>query len=223
MKHRITRIAIGAVIATLMLSGCGRETQQKLVETQQQLAVATNEIAAARAELAEVRTQMETQVSELKQTVAKLTDEKTAAENQATSLKGELENTQKQSEQDKANLTDQVKQVSDRLDEVNRKLAELEHTHATTVTHLQAMRAEYVKLTNEKDELEATLHDLHALNRQVRLVKQEIHARKVEERERLDRAEFAMGNHGYLLKGGSWVTPAVPGKYPLTQEMHFAE
>jgi len=223
MKNRIIGLTVSAVSAAILLSGCGRETEQKLEQTQQQLAAATNEIAATRAELTEVKTKMEAQVSELKQTVSKLTDEKAEAEKTVSSLKGELESTQQQFQQDKANLTDQLKQVTDRLTEVDRKLADLEKTHATTVAHLQAMREEYVKLTNEKSALEAMLHDLRSLKEQIRIVKQEMYNKRVEERKRLDRAEFAMGNHGYLLKDGSWVTPRTPGKYPLTQDIHFAE
>jgi len=223
MKSKIIGLTLGIVAAAILLSGCGRETEQKLAETQQQLAAATNEIAVTRAELAEVRTQMEAQVSELKQTVNKLTDEKAAADKQIASLKSEMESNQRQSQQEKADLTDRLKQVSDRLAQVDRQLADLEKTHATTITHLQAMREEYVKLTNEKNALESMLHDLHALTQQIRVVKQEMHAKKVEERKRLDRAEFAMGNHGYLLKDGSWVQSRTPGKYPLSQEIHFTE
>ena len=65
------------------------------------------------------------------------------------------------------------------------------------------MREEYVRLTNEKAALEAKLHDLKALKEQMSVVKQELHQKKVEERKRLDRAEFAMGNHGFLMKDGS--------------------
>jgi chromosome segregation ATPase len=223
MPSKIIGLVAGAVGALVLLVGCGRETEQKLEQTQQQLAAATNEIAAARAEIVDVRTQMEAQVTELQATVAKLTDEKAAAEQQVTSLESELASTQQQFRRDKADLTGQLNDVTDRLAEVDRKLADLEKTHATTVAHFQAMREEYVKLTNEKIALESMLHDLRALQQQERVVKQEMHAKKVEERKRLDRAEFAMGNHGYLLKNGSWVTTRVPGKYPLTEELHFLQ
>jgi len=217
------RITLGALSAMILLSGCGRETEQKLEQTQQQLAAATNEIAATRAELAEVKTKMEAQVADLKQTVTTLTNEKAEAEKQVSSLKSELENTRQQFQQEKVTLTDQLKQLADRLTEVDQKLADLEKTHATTVAHLQAIREEYVKLTNEKNALETMLHDLRSLKEQIRVVKQEMYNKRVEERKRLDRAEFALGNHGYLLRNGSWVTPRTPGKYPLTQEIHLAE
>ena len=68
--------------------------------------------------------------------------------------------------------------------------------------------------------LEAKLHDLKALKEQIIVVKNELHQKKVEELKRLDRAEFAMGNHGYLLKGGSWVVERTPGSYPLNQDLY---
>ncbi|HUI06757.1 MAG TPA: hypothetical protein VL486_07100 [Verrucomicrobiae bacterium] len=216
-------IASGALSAVILLSGCGRETEQKLEQTQQQLAAATNEIAATRAELAEVKTKMEAQVSDLKQTVAKLSDEKADAVKKASVLQSELASTQQQFQRERADLTGKLKEVTDRLTEVDQKLADLEKTHATTVAHLQAMREEYVKLTNQKNALEAMLHDLRSLKEQIRIVKQDMYNQRVAERKRLDRAEYAMGNHGYLLKNGSWVAPRVPGKYPLTQEIHLPE
>ena len=82
------------------------------------------------------------------------------------------------------------------------------------------MREEYVKLTDEKAVLEAKLHNLKALKEQIHVVKQELHQKKVEERQRLDRAEYAMGNHGYLFKDGSWVVERAPGSYPLSQEIY---
>ena len=56
---------------------------------------------------------------------------------------------------------------------------------------------------------------------QVKARMAELKARqKVEERKRLDRAEFAMGNHGFLMKEGVWAVARTPGKYPLSQEMY---
>jgi chromosome segregation ATPase len=123
-------------------------------------------------------------------------------------------------EQEKITMENQVKSLTDQIAQVNQKLTDLQNTHATTVSHLQAMREEYVKLTDQKTALEAKLHDLKALREQVVVVKQELHEKKVEERKRLDRAEFAMGNHGYLMKEGTWAVARTPGKYPLNQEMY---
>ena len=83
-----------------------------------------------------------------------------------------------------------------------------------------AMRDEYVRLNNEKVALEAKLHDLKALKEQIVVVKQEAHQKKVEESKRLDRAEYAMGNHGYFVKDGSIVVERTPGSYPLNQELY---
>jgi chromosome segregation ATPase len=123
-------------------------------------------------------------------------------------------------EQDKTNMTSELQVLTGQIEEVNQKLANLEKTHAQTVTHLQAMRKEYVKLTNDKAALEARLHDLKALKEQIGVVKQELHEKKVEELKRLDRAEFAMGNRGYLLRGGEWAVERKPGSYPLNQELY---
>src|ERR1043166_4778347 len=202
MKLRIVRLGIGLVSAGMLLTGCGSD--QKLEETQRQLATATNEVAAARAETTEVRTQMQAKVDQLQA-------EKADTEKKMSSLKTEMESKQQQLqasvdalEQDKTNMTSELKVLSDRIAQVNQKLTDLENTHATTVAHLQAMREEYVKLTSERAALEAKLHDLKALKEQIYVVKQELHQKKVEESKRLERAEYAMGNHGFLLKDGSW-------------------
>ena len=117
-------------------------------------------------------------------------------------------------------LTADIKTVNQQLAGVNQKLADLEKTHATTVGHLTAMREDYVALTKEKVSLESRLHDLTALKEQLQLVKQEIYQRKVDERKRLDRAEAALGNGGFLMKSGTWSAPHYSGKYPLTEDIH---
>lgn len=225
MRFNVVAMGIGVAGAVLLLAGCGRE--EKLKETQQQLTTATNELASARAEAVEVKTQMQAKVDDLQQNISKLTQQKADTEKQMESLKADLE--QKLAEQqskvrsletDKSNLTTDVKSLNDQIADVNAKLADLTRTHTQTVTHLQAMREEYVKLTAEKAVLEAKLHDLHALKDQITVVKNELHQKKVEELQRLDRAEFAMGNHGYLLKEGSWSVERTPGTYPLNQDLY---
>jgi chromosome segregation ATPase len=225
MRFNVVAMGVGVAGAVMLLVGCGRD--EKLQETQQQLTTATNELAAARAEAVDVKTQMQAKVDELQTNISKLTQQKADTEKQMESLKADLERKlqEQQSkvqslETDKANLTSDVKSLNDQIADVNQKLAELTKTHAQTVTHLQAMREEYVKLTTEKAVLEAKLHDLRALKEQITVVKNELHQKKVEELRRLDRAEFAMGNHGYLLKEGSWVTERTPGNYPLNQDLY---
>jgi chromosome segregation ATPase len=225
MRFNVVAMGIGVAGAVILLAGCGRD--EKLQETQQQLTTATNELAAARAEAVEVKTQMQAKVDDLQLNITKLTQQKADTEKQMESLKADLE--QKLQEQqskvqsletDKANLTSDVKSLNDQIADVNQRLADLTKTHEQTVTHLQAMREEYVKLTAEKALLEAKLHDLRALKEQIVVVKNELHEKKVEELKRLDRAEFAMGNHGYLLKEGTWVTEHTPGSYPLNQDLY---
>jgi chromosome segregation ATPase len=226
MRCRIAWLGMGLIGAAMLLAGCGQD--QKLQETQQQLTTATNDLAAARAETSQVKTQMQAKVDELQQNISKLTEEKTDTEKQMQSIKADLEQKVQQQqakvdtlEQDKTSMTSELKVLSDQLGRVNERLASLQKTHATTVSHLQAMREEYVILTNQKAALEAKLNDLGALKAQITVVKQEMHVKKVEELKRLDRAEFAMGNHGYLLKEGSWTTVTqAPGSYPLSQELY---
>jgi chromosome segregation ATPase len=214
-------VGIGLVSAMMLLAGCGQN--QKLQETQQQLTTATNELAAARVEVAEVKTQMQVKVSELQQNISKLTEEKTDVEKRMESLQTELEGQRTRVhslETDNSNLTVQMTSLNGQLADTNQKLTDLQNTHAQTVSHLQAMREEYVKLTAEKAVLEAKLHNLKALKEQVTVVKLELHQKKVDELRRLDRAEFAMGNHGYLFKDGSWAVERRPGNYPLNQDLY---
>ena len=228
MRFSMAMRGMGVVGAALLFVGCGQS--QKLQETQQQLTTATNELAAARAEAVEVKTQMQVKVDELQQNISKLTQQKADTEKQMESMKADLE--QKLQEQqskvhsletDKQNLTADVKTLDDQIADINQKLADLTKTHAQTVQHLQAMREEYVKLTTEKAALEAKLHDLKALKEQIVVVKNELHQKNVEEMKRLDRAEYAMGNHGYLLKDGSWVTARTPISYPLNQDLYHIQ
>jgi|SRR5579859_3057993 len=225
MRSHVVKFGIGLVNAAVLLVGCGQD--QKLEETRQQLATATNELAAARTETTQIKTQMQAKVDELQQNVTKLTDEKTDVEKKMQSIQADLEQKlqEQQSktgilEQDKANLTAELKVMTAQIEQVNQQLSDLEKTHATTISHLQAMREEYVKLTNDKAALEAKLHDLKSLKAQIVVVKQEQHQKKVEELQRLDRAEFAMGNRGFLMKEGTWSVARTPGSYPLSQELY---
>src|SRR5882724_498527 len=225
MKRDVIGFGIGMLGAALLLAGCGSD--QKLEQTQQRLATATNELVAARTETSTVKTQMQAKVDELQQTISKLTDEKADTEKKMASLKTDMDSQLQQKQaavdaltQDKSNMTSELKVITDQLADVNQKYADLEKTHATTVAHLQAMRDEYVRLNNEKVALEAKLHDLKALKEQIVVVKQELHQKRVEESKRLDRAEYAMGNHGYFVKDGYIVVERTPGSYPLNQELY---
>jgi len=231
MKHGMIRTGIGMLGAAMLLAGCG---DQKLEQTQQQLATATNELAAARVETSTVKTQMQAKVDELQGTISKLNDEKADTEKKMSSLQADIESQRQQFQaklqdeqpkvdalaQDKTNMVNELKVLTDQIADVNQRYADLEKTHATTVAHLQAIREEYVRLNNEKIALDAKLHDLKALKEQITIVKQELHQKKVEESKRLDRAEYAMGNHGYFVKDGAIVVARTPGSYPLNQELY---
>jgi regulator of replication initiation timing len=176
MRINVVAMGIGVAGAVMLLAGCGRD--EKLQETQQQLTTATNELAAARAEVVEVKTQMQVKVDELQQNISKLTagegryreadgvaQGRPGAEAGGAAVEGPLARNG-QGEPD-----DGVKSLNDQIADVNQKLADLTKTHAQTVSHLQAMREEYVKLTAEKAVLEAKLHDLKALKEQITVVK----------------------------------------------------
>ncbi|HTS20074.1 MAG TPA: hypothetical protein VMP11_21040 [Verrucomicrobiae bacterium] len=225
MKRGVIIVGMGFVSALVLLAGCGQD--QKLQETQQQLTVATNELAQVKAEVVTIKTQMQVQVEALQENLTKLTQEKMSTERQMRSMQTDLqqkldaEQTKSHSlETQNADLTTQLKTVNDQLADVSQKLADLTKTHETTIAQYQAMREDYVKLTAERAVLEAKLHDLKALKDQIVVVKNELHQKRVEELKRLDRAEYAMGNHGYLLKDGSWVVERSPGSYPLNQDLY---
>jgi chromosome segregation ATPase len=234
MNRKIMGMGIGMLGAAMLLAGCG---DQKLQQAQEQLTAATNELAAARTETTTVKTQMQAKVDELQQTILKLNDDNADAEKKMASLKSDMDSQRQQFQsklqdeqatvealsQDKTNMTSELKVLTDQIADVNQKYADLEKTHATTLVHLQAMREEYVRLNNEKVALDAKLHDLKALKEQIIVVKQEMHQKRVEELQRLDRAEYAMGNHGYFVKDGSVVVARTPGSYPLNQELYRPE
>jgi chromosome segregation ATPase len=214
---------VAVVVLGILFFNANRETRHRLTLTQQQLTTASNDLASARNEIAAVRTEMHSQVDRLQQSVTELTADKAQAKEQIETLSDALAGTRAELEnltRDKQRLTAEIAAVSDQLALVERNLAELEKTHATTVNHLTAMREEYVVLTKQKAALEAKLSDLKALKAQIREVKREMHERKVAELKRLDRAEMAMGNRGFLMKDGEWMVTPTTGRYPLIQDIH---
>ncbi len=236
MKIALTVLAVGLIIlGVLFVNYKQTATQQlasasqKLDTTTQQLTVASNEIVEARSEIAQVKTEMKAQVDQLEQKITTISEEKKQAQEQIQTLSKQLDSAKQDFEQEHAKVESMQKQneklnadiqaISTQLGAVGQKLADLEKTHATTVGHLQAMREDYVTLTKEKASLESKLHDLNSLKSQITLVKQEIHEQKVEERKRLDRAEAALGNGGFLMKQGTWQAPHYAGKSPLTEDI----
>src|SRR5579862_1431510 len=227
-------IGVGTISAVLLL-GCGNGPE--LEQTRQQLTDASNSLVAARTEVVNVKTQMQVKVEELNGTITKMTDQQAESDKRVGSLQADLEN-QRQKDQaqlkelqaqvdalslDKTNMSNELKVLGVQLGDLNRQYTDLQKTHATTVQHLQAMRDEYARLNNEKVALEAKMHDPQALKQQMVIVKQEIHQKKIEESKRLDRAEAAMGNHGYFMKDGTEVVEKTPGSYPLNQELYRPE
>ena len=229
MKLALAILGIAVIALAVLFYNAEQAADQRQIVASNQLAAAHAQIESARAEVAVVRTQMETQVSQLQQAVSSLDAEKAHVQEQLHTLTNELEATRTALEQNRVKLdglekrnevlNEEIRIVSGNLVVVKEELAALGQTHATTVGHLTAMREDYVRLTKEKTVLEAKLHDLNALKAQINMVKQELHEQKVEERKRLDRAEAALGNGGFLMKEGKWVAAPTPGKYPLIQEI----
>lgn len=222
------RIAIAILaVAVITLSALFYRSEQSARQNQM---IASNEVAAARAEVATVRAEMELQVGELHRQIATLDADRARDAQQLETLTNELNGARDALEQTKgkleaaenegARLAAEIEAVSNQLVNVEQKLAELQKTHEVTLGHFTAMREDYVRLTGERAQLEAKLHSLKALKAQINVVKQELHAQKVVERQRLDRAEKALGNGGFLMKDGQWARAPTPGDYPLTGEIH---
>lgn len=220
---------IAAIVLLMALIVVGALYMSSKRAASRQLALASNDVAAAQRQIAEIKTQMQAKVDTLAADVEKLTGEKAIADAGLLALSNQLDAARHElrQEREKAatfaresdSLAGQVQTLTNRVIAVENSLWALRQTHATTVRHLTAMREDYVALTRDKAALEAKLRDPDALRSQLRAVKQEQHARKVEERHRLDRAETALGNAGFLMKRGQWVSAPTPGRYPLIQDI----
>ncbi len=207
-----------------------RTARTELSEANEILASTQENLEKVQAELNNVSTNMLDQVEQLKNAVSVITEEKSQmlAQMQVFSqnveeLKGKL-----QQEQDRARLLEKQNNklsaekdaLSQRLVGVNQKLTALENTHTTTVGHLTAMREEYVTLIKEQAELKAKLTDINALRAQMREVRKSHFSEKRKENNRIDRVERAMGNGGFLMKQGQWVSaPRRTVQYPLVQDI----
>lgn len=226
------KLALGILVAVVLALGIlwwsSKETARKqMSEAREQLTTVSNEVT-------QVRSEMQTRAAELQQTVTTLTAEKSAIEQQVGSLTNQLSEAQAKLEQEHQKvgsleseterLTGEIQAVTNQLTGVEQKLTTLQETHATTVEHMQAMREDFTVLSREKKNLDEKFHDLGALKTQIRNVKQDVHAQRIAERRRSDRAESVEGNAGYLMKAGQWMavaeTNAAPTQFPLIQEIH---
>jgi chromosome segregation ATPase len=214
-------------------------TKGHATQLTESLTAVTNELVLVTQQANEAKSVAQAKTEEATQlhaTVTRLETEKSSVESQlklanerAAELSRNLETArteiqQKEStvdslEKTKANLDAQLAELNKQLAAVQKSLANLESEHTTTIGHLKAMREDYVKLTREKEDLEAKMNDLDALRAQVREVKRAMHEAKVAEQRRLDRIETTMGNSGFLMKQGAWQTDRQPGKYPLTSDI----
>ena len=212
------------VLALGVLLWSNRETARKQLDTAQaQITTVSNEVK-------QVRSEMQERVAELQQTVTTLTEEKTAIRQQVDTLTNQLNEAQEKLQQSQQKvsslesetqrLTGEIRAVTNQLTGVEQKLSALQETHATTVEHMQAMREDFTVLSKEKKDLDEKFHDLGALRTQVRNVKQDLHAQRIAERRRRDRADSAAGNAGFLLKAGQWTAVAKTNGAPQIGRAH---
>jgi uncharacterized protein (DUF3084 family) len=102
-------------------------------------------------------------------------------------------------------LADSVKQI----DSLKQEITGFKKSNAELSKQKQVLEEKVINLAKEKQIIEAKLHSLRELKRAIRQVKIEMHdqgiqqylARK-EQQETLDAQGLAMGNRGFLLKGG---------------------
>lgn len=224
MKVFIAVLSVITAILAVLYFSARQAARQQVAAAQTAATAASNDVVTARHELDDTRGQL----AQIQQSAAEERDRSQqlleTLTNQLASAQIEVERKQAridELEKKNAALDSEIGVVSGQLRDVEQKLAALDATHRDTVGNLVAMREDYVKLTKEKTALEAKLHDLKALREQVRAVKAELHAQKVAERQRLDRAATALGNGGFMMKEGAWVSMPRPrtGKYPISQEI----
>jgi len=212
-----------AVLAVLFFSA--RQAAQKQIADAQAEAVAKgNEVVAAQQQLADAHAQL-TQLQQgaveerarTEQLLGTLTNQLVAAQTEAQAKQTRIDELEKKG----GALESEIDVVTRQLMDVDAKLAQLETVHEGTVENLKAMREDYVRLSKEKTVLEAKLHNLKALKEQIRVVKEELRAQRIAESQRIERAQTALGNGGFVMKGGTWISvPKGPaGKFPLTQEI----
>jgi myosin protein heavy chain len=214
-------------------------TRTELSSTHTQLVATSNQLVSAEQAVTDAKTAAQAKAEEarlLQQNVEQLETEKRAVEQQlqqatdrTAELSRNLDTARAEIEQKNASveslektrnaLDAQLAALNHQLAAVQKSLADLDAQHTTTVGHLKAMREDYVKLTTEKELLEAKMNDLDELSAQVRVVKNNLHQAKVNEQQRLDRAETVMGNAGFLMKQGEWQVARQPGKYPLATDI----
>lgn len=217
MKVLVAVLALAAAVLGFLYFNAKSGAERQLALASNDVAQAQRELTAAQEQLTEVQRTATEEHERSQQLLAALT-------NQLATVQTEVQEKQQRIdalEQKNATLESEIEVVTRQIMVVDGQLTQLEATHETTVENLKAMRDDYVRLVKEKAALEAKLHDLKALRAQIRVVKDELHAQRVAERQRIDRAETALGNGGFVFKEGAWTSVPKPpaGKYPLTEEI----
>lgn len=224
MKVFLAVLSVITAILAILYFSARQAAREQVANAQTAATAASNDMTVAHNELNETRaqlTQVERSAAEEQERsqhlLSTLTNQLAAAQVEVEQKQSRVDDLEKQN----SALNSEIDVVAGQLDKVKQQLTALENTHESTVNNLRAMREDYVALVAQRAALEAKLHDLKALRAQIRAVKDELHAMKVAERARLERAETALGNGGFVMKEGSWVSiPRTPaGKFPLTEEI----
>jgi len=204
--------------------------RENVAGLQKQLDETNSQLQRAQTEIESVKRRMQAEVDQLQQSLAVVREEKSGLEEhwksattELADVRGELE--KRQVNERTLSATTQKLQatldaVSQELTETKQSFATLQEEHSTTIKHLTAIRDDYVKLNKEYADLVAKWNDLQSLQAQIAAVKRALHAEKVAQRDRDNRAGMALGNRGYFMKGGSWTKPQETGKFPLNEGIY---
>lgn len=217
MKALAAVLALVVAVLAVLFFSARQAAQKQIADARADAAARSNEVVAAQTQIAQLQQSATEERARTEQLLGTLTNQLAAAQTEAQEKQTRIDELEKKG----GALESEIDVVTRQLMDVDGKLADLEQVHEGTVENLKAMREDYVRLTKEKATLEAKLHNLKALKEQIRVVKEELHAQRVAESQRIERAQTALGNGGFVMKGGTWVSvPKGPaGKFPLTQEI----
>lgn len=230
MKGAVIILTITAVVLVGLLLYTRQTTHAQLVVAHAQLVVAHEELAAtshdlatARTALTNVSTQFQNQKAhgaELEQRVQANEAAKTRIEQQLKQTSNSLqsarhailanENQMAGLDATRRQLVDQLGAVSNQLVSVTQDLTVARKTNTANETQLRVLRAQQTALEMEKASLDRRLNNLDSLRQQIRLLKRELAAKKISEWKQRDTEAAVGGNHGLLLKNGSWTTVPKP-------------
>jgi chromosome segregation ATPase len=115
-------------------------------------------------------------------------------------------------ESDKDRVMMQLGAVSNQLLSVQQQLGALQDAHSADQEQISTLRGQETALEMEKASLERQLNDLDSLRAQIRIVKRQLWAKKIEEWKRESEQEGIGGNKGMIMKAGQWQSSSSVGK-----------